>query len=325
MLEVLLLVQNQYQYLYSDGDTAHLLNMQTYEELTMDINTLEGSKDKLPYLEVNMEVTVQSLEPEPGPLSWRLPTRHTYKVKSLMDRIAKDRGTTYVTGTLENGIQAQIPNFIKPGENLVIDLIIDFSINPDADDSVVVPDHSQTLNDQGTRISADIGDLLSGSKADAVLCVAGGWQGGNAASSSFLSNAELSLKQSVNTSLIAAHIAAHHLKPSGLLALTGAVPAQQGGTPGMIGYGMAKAAVHHLVASLAMDGSGIPSPRIVGILPQTLDTPGNRSAMPKADFSSWTPLDTVAELLYNWASDCYACENGHLYTLITKNSVTSVE
>ncbi|KAJ1762473.1 hypothetical protein LPJ69_002768 [Coemansia sp. RSA 1752] len=123
MLEVLLLVQNQYQYLYSDGDTAHLLNMQTYEELTMDINTLEGSKDKLPYLEVNMEVTVQSLEPEPGPLSWRLPARHTYKVKSLMERIAKDRGTTYVTGTLENGIQAQIPNFIKPGENVVIDLM----------------------------------------------------------------------------------------------------------------------------------------------------------------------------------------------------------
>ncbi|KAJ2552191.1 hypothetical protein IWW35_002445, partial [Coemansia sp. RSA 1878] len=121
-LEVLLLVQNQYQYLYSDGDTAHLLNMQTYEELTMDINTLEGGKDKLPYLEDNMEVTVQSLEPEPGPLSWRLPARHTYKVKSLVDRIAKDRGTTYVTGTLENGMQVQIPNFIKPGENVVVDL-----------------------------------------------------------------------------------------------------------------------------------------------------------------------------------------------------------
>ncbi|KAJ1859173.1 hypothetical protein GGH12_002943 [Coemansia sp. RSA 1822] len=121
-LEVLLLVQTQYQYLYSDGDTVHLLNMQTFEELTMDINTLEGGKDKLPYLEDNMEVTVQSLEPEPGPLSWRLPARHTYKVKSLVDRIAKDRGTTYVTGTLENGMQVQIPNFIKPGENVVIDL-----------------------------------------------------------------------------------------------------------------------------------------------------------------------------------------------------------
>ncbi|KAJ2501129.1 hypothetical protein GGH96_002161 [Coemansia sp. RSA 1972] len=202
---------------------------------------------------------------------------------------------------------------------------IDFRINPDADDSMVVPNHPQALDEQGTRISADVGDLLSGAKTDAVLCVAGGWQGGNAASSSFLSNAELSLKQSVNTSLIAAHIAARHLKPNGLLVLTGAVPAQQGGTPGMIGYGMAKAAVHHLIASLAIDGSGILSPRVVGILPQTLDTPVNRSVMPEADFSSWTPLDTVAELLYKWASDSDACENGHLYTLITKNSVTSVE
>ncbi|KAJ2355718.1 hypothetical protein IWW50_002348 [Coemansia erecta] len=204
-------------------------------------------------------------------------------------------------------------------------LSIDFNINPDADDNLVVTDKLQALDTQGTRISEDVGELLSGAKADAILCVAGGWQGGNAASASFLRNADMSLKQSVNTSLIAAHIAARHLKPSGLLALTGAIPAQQGGTPGMIGYGMAKAAVHHLVASLAMDGSGIDSPRVVGILPTTLDTPGNRSAMPDADFSSWTPLDDVAGLLYKWAEDHSACQNGRLYTLVTQNGVTSVE
>lgn len=39
--------------------------------------------------------------------------------------------------------------------------------------------------------------------------------------------------------------------------LTGAKAANEG-TSGMIGYGMAKAAVHHLTKSLAAKGSGLP-------------------------------------------------------------------
>ena len=41
------------------------------------------------------------------------------------------------------------------------------------------------------------------------------------------------------------------------LQISGAKPAL-GGTPGMIGYGMAKAAVHQLVKSLAEPKSGLP-------------------------------------------------------------------
>lgn len=63
----------------------------------------------------------------------------------------------------------------------------------------------------------------------------------------------------------------------------------------MIGYGVAKSAVHHLTRSLAKDG-GLPEEAVaVAILPITLDTPMNRKWMPKADFSTWTPLEFVAE------------------------------
>lgn len=59
---------------------------------------------------------------------------------------------------------------------------------------------------------------------------------------------------------------------------------------------MAKAAVHHLTKSLASQNSGLPENAIaVAILPITLDTPMNRKWMPKADFSTWTPLEFVAE------------------------------
>ncbi|KAJ2763503.1 hypothetical protein IWQ57_005551, partial [Coemansia nantahalensis] len=134
-----------------------------------------------------------------------------------------------------------------------------------------------------------------------------------------------SIAQSVSSSLIAAAIAARRMREGGLLALTGAVPALEGGTPGMIGYGMAKAAVHHLVASLALPGSGLDGSRVVGILPQTLDTPANRAAMPVADFAAWTPLADAAALLFKWAADPATCESGRLYKVLTKDGVTRVE
>ncbi|KAI8322812.1 NAD(P)-binding protein [Martensiomyces pterosporus] len=199
---------------------------------------------------------------------------------------------------------------------------VDLLENPEADHSVTVSP-GQDLSAQGHEVAQGISPLLDGAKVDAVLCVAGGWQGGNAASASFLKSADQSIQQSINTSLIATSLAANHLRQGGLLALTGAVPAL-GGTPGMIGYGMAKAAVHHLVSSLAAQDSGVDG-RVVGILPVTLDTPQNRAGMPGADFSSWTPLEEVAELLYKWSSGQAACDSGRLYKIVTENSLTKVE
>lgn len=52
--------------------------------------------------------------------------------------------------------------------------------------------------------------------------------------------------------------------------MTGAKAAVSG-TPGMIGYGMAKAAVHQLTKSLAGKGSGLPeNSKVAAILPYAL-------------------------------------------------------
>ena len=116
---------------------------------------------------------------------------------------------------------------------------------------------------------------------DAILCVAGGWAGGNAADAAMIKNADLMWRQSVWSSALAARLAHQCLKPGGLLQLTGALPCA-GATPGMMGYGMAKAAVHQLVKSLADPvPAGLPSGSVtVAILPVTLDTPMNRKFMP---------------------------------------------
>jgi len=198
---------------------------------------------------------------------------------------------------------------------------IDLANSEEADANVVVtPDVSWC--DQEKSVLADVAKVLDGQMLDAVVCVAGGWAGGNAAHEDFVKNADMMWKQSVWSSVIAASIAAKHLKEGGLLTLTGAQPALEG-TPGMIGYGMAKAAVHQLVASLAANGGGLPDEStVVAILPVTLDTPMNRKWMAKADHSTWTSLEFVSELMERWANKEDRPPNGSLVQLLTENSVT---
>eukprot|EP00761_Pharyngomonas_kirbyi_P003908 gb/GECH01003912.1/.p1 GENE.gb/GECH01003912.1/~~gb/GECH01003912.1/.p1 ORF type:complete len:240 (+),score=68.69 gb/GECH01003912.1/:1-720(+) len=189
-------------------------------------------------------------------------------------------------------------------------------------DSMNVKEQSSLLQQQSTLVESQVKETLGDQKLDAVLCVAGGWAGGNAASSKYIPNSEAMWESSVNTSLIASQVAAKHLKDDGLLVLTGAVPSL-GPTPGMIGYGLAKAAVHHLTKSLAAEGSGMPESSVTtAILPVTLDTPMNRKGMPKADFSNWTSLDEVSEKLISWTQGESRPSNGSLVKLETKQGKT---
>lgn len=86
---------------------------------------------------------------------------------------------------------------------------------------------------QETSILAQIKDTLKEEKVDGIICVAGGWAGGNAEHKDFVKNSELMWKQSVWSSIIAASIAAQYLKEGGFLSLTGAKAALTG-TPGLL-------------------------------------------------------------------------------------------
>ncbi|XP_014783539.1 dihydropteridine reductase isoform X1 [Octopus bimaculoides] len=181
-----------------------------------------------------------------------------------------------------------------------------------------------TLHEQNEEISKKLSESLGENKLDAILCVAGGWAGGNAGSKDFLKSADDMWKQSVWSSVIASSLAAKHLKEGGLLTLPGAAPATDG-TPGMIGYGMAKAAVHQLTKSLAGDKSGLPSRAVaLATLPVVLDTPNNRKWMAKADQTTWTSLDFVSELFYKWCMDKERPANGSLVKMVTKDGKTDL-
>jgi NAD(P)-dependent dehydrogenase (short-subunit alcohol dehydrogenase family) len=67
-------------------------------------------------------------------------------------------------------------------------------------------------------------------------------------------------------------------------------------------YAASKAAVLRLTESLAEEqkGRGL---RVNAVSPTTLDTPENRTAMPKGDPARWVKLEELAELVLFLASD----------------------
>ncbi|XP_013137027.1 PREDICTED: dihydropteridine reductase [Papilio polytes] len=199
---------------------------------------------------------------------------------------------------------------------------IDLNPNENADVNITVPKDASWLQ-QEEHVVKELGTALQGQKVNAVICVAGGWAGGNAAKE-LSKQADLMWRQSVWSSTIAASLAATYLTPGGLLALTGAKAALEG-TPGMIGYGMAKAAVHQLTKSLGSKDSGLPENSLaVAIMPVTLDTEMNRKWMPKADFGTWTPLTFVAQLFDKWMKGEERPASGSLVALVTKDNVTEL-
>lgn len=201
---------------------------------------------------------------------------------------------------------------------------VDINANDEADANILVNPNDSWL-EQERQVCDNVAETLTGNKVEAIINMAGGWAGGSANSPDFIKNADLMWKQSVWSSTISAALASKHLIEEGVLVLPGAQPAL-GGTSGMMGYGMAKAAVHQLTKSLGSEKSGLPEKATtLALLPITLDTPMNRKWMPKADTSTWTSLDFVSDLLLKWATSAGdRPATGSLVQLVTKEGKTAL-
>merc|ERR1711962_1656360 len=83
---------------------------------------------------------------------------------------------------------------------------MDLFPNEDASVNLVV-DAKLSWVDQEALVMSKVEETLAGQKLDAILCVAGGWAGGNAASKALVKNSDLMSKQSIWTSVISAGLA----------------------------------------------------------------------------------------------------------------------
>ena len=87
----------------------------------------------------------------------------------------------------------------------------------------------------------------------------------------------------------------------GSIVTVGSAAASRGGK-GMAAYAASKSAVLRLTESMAdeLKGEGV---RVNCVLPGTIDTPQNRTAMPKADASRWVTPAQIAEVVAFLLSD----------------------
>ena len=77
------------------------------------------------------------------------------------------------------------------------------------------------------------------------------------------------------------------MSQQGLLMFTGAAAVFEGPVNFAYGYALSKAATHHLALQMA-ERTEIPeTSNVVTIMPQVIDTPANREAMPDAETVEW--------------------------------------
>jgi NAD(P)-dependent dehydrogenase (short-subunit alcohol dehydrogenase family) len=80
---------------------------------------------------------------------------------------------------------------------------------------------------------------------------------------------------------------------------------------GLAAYAASKAAVTALTEALQKEvaGGGV---RVNAVVPTTIDTPANRTAMPGADTSLWTPPARIADVIFWLTTDASATVRGGL-------------
>jgi dihydropteridine reductase len=132
---------------------------------------------------------------------------------------------------------------------------------------------------------------------------------------------ERMMKMNYHPVAAAGYVAQEFMGRQGLFVVIGATAALSP-TPGMVGYGVSKAAAHHFVQTLgATTGLAVStkslrdqakkvrrhaeyldSLTVIGILPNTLDTATNRASNPTLDFDQCTKPLEIAKEIGTWVS-----------------------
>lgn len=105
------------QYLYHDGDLYHFMDTDTYEQIALSHDTLEGVTD---FIKDNTMVEIESFEGEAINVS--LPTTVDLEVVWAEMAVAGDTANNPTKQVeLETGYRMQVPMFVKEGDTVRVD------------------------------------------------------------------------------------------------------------------------------------------------------------------------------------------------------------
>ena len=140
-------------------------------------------------------------------------------------------------------------------------------------------------------------------RLDGLVNTVGGFRGGQPVHEADLAEWDFLYDINVRTALNACRAVIPYMLPAqrGRIINIASRNAFQG-SPNYAAYSAAKTAVLRLTESLAgeLKARGI---NVNCIAPGTIDTPQNREAMPKADFSTWVPPEDLAHVIAFLLSD----------------------
>jgi len=108
--------QVDYQFLFADGDMLTFMHLETFEQIELNAD-LVG--EPLPFLQENMEVTIELYEEEP--ISISLPESVVLEVTEA-DAVVKGQtaSSSYKPAILENGVKVMVPPHIEAGTKIVV-------------------------------------------------------------------------------------------------------------------------------------------------------------------------------------------------------------
>ena len=108
--------QVDYQFLFADGDMLTFMHLETFEQMELNAD-LVG--EPLPFLQENMEVTIELYEEEP--ISISLPESVVLEVTEA-DAVVKGQtaSSSYKPAMLENGVKVMVPPHIEAGTKIVV-------------------------------------------------------------------------------------------------------------------------------------------------------------------------------------------------------------
>ena len=106
----------EYQYLYSDGDGAHFMNMETYDQVTVPADVVG---DQAAYLQPDMKVNLSVHEGTV--VAMELPQRAVLEVVETEPTMKRQTASSsYKPAVLSNGLRTMVPPHITAGTRIVV-------------------------------------------------------------------------------------------------------------------------------------------------------------------------------------------------------------
>jgi elongation factor P len=108
--------EQDFTYLYQDGDGFHFMNTENYDQVTLQ-SDLVG--DQAPYLAPEMKVKLAVFENTP--VSLELPQKTTLEVVETEPTIkSQTAASSYKPAVLSNGVRTMVPPFVGVGTRIVV-------------------------------------------------------------------------------------------------------------------------------------------------------------------------------------------------------------